>query len=132
MAQDNVQLIRDVMQGFNDRDETLIERYDENVEYRLIGGFADLAGPSLKGREAVLRFAWELIETFGAELEIERLLDVDGRVVLIARAIGAGDGSGVPVIQRWGQVYTFRAGKIVTVDNYWNADEALEAVGLSE
>jgi ketosteroid isomerase-like protein len=51
---------------------------------------------------------------------------------LIARTVGAGDGSGVPVIQRWGQIYSFRGGKIVAVDNYWNASEALEAVGLSE
>ena len=77
MSLENVQVIRDVMQGFNDRDESLIERYDEHVEYRLIGGFADLAGQSLKGREAVLRFAWELIETFGAEMEVEQVFGVD-------------------------------------------------------
>jgi ketosteroid isomerase-like protein len=132
MAQENVEVIRAVMRGFNERDESLIERYDEQVEYRLIGGFAELAGPTLKGREAVLSFAWELIETLGAEMEIERLCEVDDRVLLIARTVGAGDESGVPIVQRWGQVYTFRAGKIVAVDNYWNAADALEAVELSD
>ena len=46
--------------------------------------------------------------------------------------MGAGEASGAPITQRWGQVYTFRDGKIIAVDNYWHANDALEAVGLSE
>jgi hypothetical protein len=51
---------------------------------------------------------------------------------VIARAVGAGDASGTPVALRGGQVYTFRDGLISAVDNYYEASEALEAVGLSE
>ena len=49
--------------------------------------------------------------------------------MLIASTLGAGDASGVAVEWRWGQIYTFRDGKISEVDNYWEADEASEAVG---
>jgi ketosteroid isomerase-like protein len=131
MSQENVEVVRDLMRGFNDRDESVISHYAEDAEYRLIGGFSDLAGQSLRGREAILRFAFELIENLGARFEVERLFEANDRVVLIASTSGAGEASGAPIAQRWGQVYTFREGKIAAVDNYWEANEALEAVGLS-
>jgi ketosteroid isomerase-like protein len=131
MTQDNVQVIREVMQAFNERDESVLGYYAEDVEYRLIGGFADLMGPTINGREAVLAFAYELVDNLGARFEVEQLRDVDGRVLLIANTEGAGEESGAPVTRRWGQIYTFRDGKIATVDNYWDAEEALAAAGLS-
>jgi ketosteroid isomerase-like protein len=127
MAQENVQVVRDLMKAFNDRDESAISHYAEDVEYRLIGGFSGMAGQTLRGRDAVLRFAWELIQNLGARFEVERLFEADGRVVLIASTLGAGDASGVAVEWRWGQIYTFRDGTITAVDNYWEPEEALEA-----
>ena len=132
MSQENVEAVRDLMRGFNDRDESVISHYAEDADYRLIGGFSGMAGHSIKGREAILQFAFELIENLGARFEVEKLFEANDRVVLIAKTFGAGDASGAPVTQRWGQVYTFREGKITAVDNYWDANEALEAVGRSE
>jgi ketosteroid isomerase-like protein len=64
---------------------------------------------------------------------VERLVDLDDdRVLLIAATAGAGGGSGAPVTQRWGQIYTFREGQITAVDNYREANDALEAAWLSE
>ena len=117
------------MNAFNERDDAAMAHFAEDVEYRLIGGFSGMAGETLRGREAVLRFAWEMIDTLQARFEVEQLFEADGRVVLIASTLGAGDSSGVGVEWRWGQVYTFRDGQISAVDNYWEADEALEAVG---
>jgi ketosteroid isomerase-like protein len=132
MSQENVEVVRDLMRGFNERDEGVLSHYADDVEFRLIGGFSDLAGESLKGREAIRQFAGELIENLRARFEVERLFEANDRVVLIASTVAIGDASGAPVTQRWGQVYTFREGKITGVDNYWEADEALEAVGLRE
>jgi ketosteroid isomerase-like protein len=129
MSEANLQVVRDLMKAFNDRDEGAIGHFAEDVEYRLIGGFSGMAGETLRGREAVLRFALEMIENLQARFEVEQLFEKDGRVVLIASTLGAGDASGVAVEWRWGQVYAFRDGKISEVDNYWEAEEALEAVG---
>jgi ketosteroid isomerase-like protein len=63
--------------------------------------------------------------------EIEAILDADDRVVVIARAVGAGDASGVPVALRGGQIYSFRDGVITAVDNYYEPSEALEAAGFT-
>jgi len=46
--------------------------------------------------------------------------------------MGAGEASGAATTHRAGQVFTFRDGQISAIDNYWEAAEALEAVGLSE
>jgi ketosteroid isomerase-like protein len=132
MSRENVEVVRDLMRGFNDRDEGVLSHYADDVEFRLIGGFSGLAGQTLKGRDAIQQFANEFIENLGARFEVERLFEANNRVVLIASTVGAGEASGAPVTWRWGQVYTFREGKVVAVESYWEADEALEAVGLSE
>ena len=59
------------------------------------------------------------------------MLEVKDQVVVVARTVGAGGASGAPTTTRGAQVYTFRDGQIDAVDNYYDADEALEAVGLS-
>jgi ketosteroid isomerase-like protein len=102
MLQENVDVVRDLMQGFNDRDEGVLSHYADDVEFRLIGGFSDLAGRSLKGREAIGQFAVELVENLGVRFEVERLFEANNRVVLIASTVGAGDQSGAPVTQRVG------------------------------
>lgn len=40
--------------------------------------------------------------------------------------------SGAPAELRFGQVWTFRDGKVIRVDFYYEPNEALEAAGLSE
>jgi ketosteroid isomerase-like protein len=132
MSQENVEVVRDLMRGFNERDEGVLSHYADDVEFHLIGGFSGLAGQILKGPEAILQFSVEFVENLGARFEVERLFEANGRVVLIASTVGTGDQSGVPVTQRWGQVYTFREGKVTAVESYWEASDALEAVGLSE
>jgi ketosteroid isomerase-like protein len=37
-----------------------------------------------------------------------------------------------PVTLRFGAVYSFRGGRISAVDNYYDPDEALKAVGLED
>jgi ketosteroid isomerase-like protein len=127
MSQENVEVVRKVMKAFNGRDEDAMSHYAEDAEFRLIGGFSGMAGQNLRGREAIRRFARELIDNLGAHFEVERLFEADDRVVLIASTLGAGDASGVAVEWRWGQIYTFRDGTITAVDNYWEPEEALEA-----
>jgi ketosteroid isomerase-like protein len=127
MSRANVEVVRELMRAFNDRDERVMSHYAEDAEFRLIGGFSGMAGENLRGREAIQRFAQELIDNLQAQFVVERLFEAGDRVVLIASAVGAGDASGAGVEWRWGQIYSFRDGLITEVDNYWEADEALRA-----
>ena len=128
VSQENVEVVREVMRAFNARDDSAMSHWAEDAEFRLIGGFSGMAGENLRGREAILRFAWELIDNLQARFVVERLFEADDRVVLIASTVGAGDASGAGVEWRWGQVYRFRDGLITEVDNYWDADEAMETL----
>jgi ketosteroid isomerase-like protein len=63
---------------------------------------------------------------------MEAVIEADDRVVVMLRVTGAGGARGVPTKIRSGNVYFFRDGKISAVDSYYEASQALEALGLSE
>jgi ketosteroid isomerase-like protein len=133
VSQENVELVRRAYQAFNERDlDALMEMHAKDVDWRLIGGFADFVGPNLRGRAEVRRWFNEWIENLGSGLEIERILEANDRLVVIARAIAAGGTSGAPASLRFGQLYTFRDGQISSVESYYGVTEALEAAGLQE
>jgi ketosteroid isomerase-like protein len=103
--------------------DALWEICAEDVVWRLIGGFADLGGAAFQGRDA-LRWPTDWIETIEGRTEIEQFETV-------LEAGGAGSASGAPATIRSGLVFSFRDGQISAVDSYYEASEALEAVGLS-
>ncbi len=49
MSQANVEVVREVMRAFNDRDESAMSHYAEDVEFRLIGGFSGHGGGDTSG-----------------------------------------------------------------------------------
>jgi ketosteroid isomerase-like protein len=133
MSQENVEIVRKGFRAFNERDiDAALADYADDAQWRLIGGFADLMGSQFSGRDAVRGFFAEMIETIGGRAEIERIVDARDQVVVIVSATGVGGESGAPAAVRFGQVYSFRGGQVSVVDNYYDATEALEAVGLRE
>ena len=133
MSQENVETIRRAFQAFNERDvDAMLASWADDVEMHLVGGFADLMGTEFRGHEGVRRWFGEWIGNVDVHAEVEEIYDADDRVVVIARAIGAGEASGAPVTLRGGQIYTFRDGLVVAVENYYDASEALQAAGLRE
>jgi ketosteroid isomerase-like protein len=133
MSQQNMETVRLAFQAFNERDvDAMLVNWADDVEMRLVGGFADLMGTEFRGHEGVRRWFGEWIANVDVRAEVEEIHDAGDRVVVIARAVGAGEASGAPVTLRGGQIYTFRGGLVVAVENYYDADEALEAAGLSE
>lgn len=133
VSQENLEIVRRGFEAFNDRDlDALVANFAEDIEWRLIGGFADLVGAEFRGHAGVRRFFDDWMENLGGRAEVETIMEADERVVVIVRSVAAGGVSGAPAILRWGQVYTFRERQISAVDNYYTASAALEAVGLSE
>jgi ketosteroid isomerase-like protein len=133
MSQENVELIRRAFKAFNDRDWDVIPvLFTDDVEWRLIGGFADVMGSDFRGHEGLRQWLTDWVDNLGVQTAIEAVYDVDDRVAIITRSVAAGGTSGAPATLRSGQVYFFRDGQISAVDNYYEASDALEAVGLSE
>jgi ketosteroid isomerase-like protein len=112
MSQENVEIVRQEFHAFNSRDfDAMLANYAEDVEYRLIGRFADLMDPELRGRAAVRAFLTDWVENVGGRGKMETVLEVDDRVVVINHSEGASSTSGAPATVRWAQVYTFARGR---------------------
>ena len=72
----------------------------------------------------------EGFDQFRAEpLEFEDLGDA---VLVTARYVGRGEGSGIEIDQNVATLYRLRDGKAVSMRDYTTRAEALEAAGLSE
>jgi ketosteroid isomerase-like protein len=63
---------------------------------------------------------------------IEELIDAGEIVVLRVRSHITGERSGVEGDFQFSQVLTFRKGKVVLIEFFWDHQEALEAAGLRE
>jgi ketosteroid isomerase-like protein len=133
MSQENVEIVRVAFDEWNRRDfDSLRDLFHEDVDLHFIGGFADLVGANLTGRDAVFRFWHDFIGTLGGEFDLEAAHEAGDRVVTIATLRGVGGTSGVPSEIRFGQLWSLREGKVSRMDSYYRASEALEAAGLRE
>jgi len=68
----------------------------------------------------------------GHEVVIEDPIDAGDSVVVRVRARMTGEESGIEGDLESSQVVTFRKGKVVMIEYFWDHQEALEAVGLTE
>jgi ketosteroid isomerase-like protein len=133
MSQENVEIVRRVVQAFNERDFPAAESaYTEDIVLRHIGGMDALIGAEFRGRDAVLSSWREVIDTVGGLGEVEMIREVNDQVVVVVNAALMGTESGAPATMRFGQVYSFREARISLIDSYYSADDALNAVGLQE
>jgi ketosteroid isomerase-like protein len=70
-------------------------------------------------------------DTFaGVGVDIDEMLDVGDRVVVLATLHGRGRGSGAEVERRQGYVWTLRDGKAVRFEWFNSPDDAMRAAGV--
>ena len=130
MSQENVETVRTATAAWAAGDvRPLAETYDPDVVMRTVENWPE-AGPFF-GREAVTRFFDQLRDTWDTgEMEEVSLIDAGDRVVARFRwhGIGRGPDTSIDVTS----IQTFRKGKVVMIEYFWNHAEALETLGLSE
>src|SRR5829696_5039032 len=130
MSQENVEIVRRLYEAFNRRDLTAeSEVLDPNFEW-----IPDTRSfeSAIRGREEVLRFLDDQIETLGLRVQPETFFEKGDRVVAFIRAIGRGEASGAEMDIRIAGVWTLRNGIVMRGQAYAERAEALEAVGLRE
>lgn len=134
MSADDVELVRRLFELFEARDYAHVaELVDPDLVLVRVGDeAADLAGEWRGVNEAwsaivdYLR-AWDDLRT-----ETERLVDLGDRVLVLAKQIGRGRGSGATVERDVAFVFTVRGAKVVRWEGYWDRAEALRVAGLDE
>jgi ketosteroid isomerase-like protein len=135
VTSENVEIVRRVLHGFSRLDRASVEPLlHPDVEWRTVLGPL-LGVATVSGRDAMLRFAFEEIPevTENPRVEVEELRDLgDGRVLVIARYLGRGKASRIPLEQEISSVHRLRDGMIVSVRDYASREEAFEAAGLRE
>lgn len=134
MSQENVEVVRRLYANWERGHLDTPEFFDPEVEHSRIG--SEL--PGING-------TWRGFEEFGAamasyldaladlHIEAERIVDLgDDRVLVYARQTARGKTSGLRFDREFGDVFTFRDGRILRYASYWDRADALEATGFSE
>jgi len=132
MSQENVEIVRRLVDAFNERDlESFAELTTPDFEWTT--SMAAVEGEIFWGREGIetyfgrMRDAWEEFLAVGDEFR-----DLGDRVLWRGRLQGRGRGSGVPVSAPLDILYDVRAGKVSSMHSFLDHDEALRAAGLTE
>ena len=134
MSQENVEIVREIYAHMNRRNWTaILAAYDDEI----VMVVHESVGPEpgvFRGRDAVGRWFGDWFLAFGKDyrFELEEIRSVGARVFVVARHHGHGRSSGADVEQVNAQLVRLHQGKIVQVELYGSATEALEAAGLTE
>ena len=135
MSQENIDVIQRTTRAHNEGDiEGIVEVTHPEIEMKLIGGFADIAGgSSFSGHAGVRRFFTDWFATFETvRLDHEKFIEAGENIVSVSKLKATVAGSPAPVELLFGIVWGFKEGKVVQYDGYYELREAFEAVGLSE
>jgi ketosteroid isomerase-like protein len=132
MAPDNVQVLRDSLAAWNRGDlDGWLEYMGPGFEYRMARLFLGME-PLYRGREEMRMFwstfrePWETIT-----LEVDQIVDLGDRVVMLHTFRGTGKESGVEVAQQYASLVSFTGGLVTEMVGYggdWAAARA--AAGL--
>jgi ketosteroid isomerase-like protein len=132
MSQANEEIVREGYAAWNRNDlDGVLAILTPGFEFRPLPGFFDLK-EVYRGREGFTSFwetwfdAWETME-----IRIERIEDLENRVLALVRFEGIGRTSTVPVSLDAGHLWTLRKGQVVELIAM-PVSEALEAAGLRE
>jgi ketosteroid isomerase-like protein len=132
MSHENVELVRRLMDAFNDRDEDGFAGITTS-DFEWTTSMAAVEGEIFRGREGIetyfgrMRDAWDEFLALDGELR-----DLGDRVLWSGRLEGRGRGSGVPVSAPLDVLYDVRDGKVSRMHSYLDHSEALRAAGLGE
>ena len=132
MSQENVEVVRRSICAFNRRDfEAIRALYhpEAELDWSASGG---LEARSYQGREEVMGFYLNLVETFErVNVEADRFIE-SGDSVVVPNSAQVRGRDGIETAARSTLVFEVRSGRVARICLYQETREALEAVGLRE
>jgi uncharacterized protein len=123
-------------EAFNRRDfEALLLNYHPEAEFRAPRALAEssVVKASYRGHDGYMEFFREWLSAWGDyRMRPRELIDLGDRIVVFDEIVGRGAGSGAPLTQEHALVLFMQEGRVILSQEYFDPDEALEAVGLPE
>jgi ketosteroid isomerase-like protein len=107
------------------------EFVDPDIQFVRVGSeLPDFAG-EWHGIDGMRRATVEYLNVWeNYRFEVEQMIDLGDRVLVLERQLARGKRSGADISQEVGTLLTLRDGKIVRWEYYWERAEALEAAGM--
>jgi ketosteroid isomerase-like protein len=132
VAREQTDIVRRIYERFSEGDfRVSLDVVDPLVLFVQRPGFPD-SGTYL-GIEELKRYTRGFLEPWTRiTIEAESLAEAGESVVATVLQRGTGSGSGADTEFRYFQVWSFRGGKVIRLENFRERREALEAVGLRE
>ena len=140
MSEENVEFVRRAYERLAQNDPLgdwtwfFDEFAHEDLELRPAGMYLD-AAHSYRGREGWAQF-WRdfssVWEEWRFDPEAFEFLDAGDKVVVFARAVGRGKGSGIEIAQDEAHLWTLRDGRVAVGTSYPDREDALRDAGLAE
>ena len=128
--------IRLNVEAFNRRDfKALMLSYHSEADFRAPRVLAEsnILKASYRGHEGYVEFFREWLSAWGDyRMRPREFIDLGDRIVVFDEIVGRGAGSGAPLAQEHALVLFMRDGRVILSQEYFDPDEALEAVGLRE
>ena len=118
MSEENVEAVRGVYGRWAEGDFTAgPELFDPAIEFVLSVEFPDTG--TYRGPEAISAYMVGFLEPWQRlTIAAEEVTDAGEQVVAEVLQSGVGAGSGVPASVRYFQVWTFRDGRVVRLENH--------------
>jgi ketosteroid isomerase-like protein len=131
MHQGNVEIVRRMYRRRERGDMYVGEFVDPGIEFVRVGSeLPDFAG-EWHGIDGMRRATVEYLNVWeNYRFEVEEMIDLGDRVLVLERQLARGKRSGADISQEVGTLLTLRDGKIVRWEYYWERAEALEAAGI--
>ena len=118
MSAENVETVRGIYECWAEGDfRGGMEFYDSEMEFVLSPDFPDTG--TYRGQDAISAYMRGFLEPWQRlAIAAENIADAGDTVVASVVQSGVGVGSGVPVEVRYVQVWTFRDGRVVRLENF--------------
>jgi uncharacterized protein len=132
MSEENVRLVREVLDAIGQRDSSrLTDLTDPAVEWRSF--FAMFEAGEYHGHDGIAQYVDDIRGAFEVlRPEPDDLLDVGDVVIAVGRIYYQGKESGVEAEAEAGWVFKFRNGKLLLFRAFKDPADVLETAGLSE
>jgi ketosteroid isomerase-like protein len=136
MSQENVETLQRARAAWDAHDlDAFLAEADPQVEWHTaLERALEGSGSTYRGHEGV-RKAWDEYrgEAWGGfTSQVQEIRDLDESVLLLGHLDVTGRTTGIELSQEFGQLVTFRGGKILRSRDFLSHTEALAAAGLSE